>query len=57
MKKLIIYILGLLALLNLIGFIANVFLKVAGSKVDNTGFMFVVFLLSSAVCNYLIKNR
>lgn len=54
MKKLIIYILGLLALLNLIGFIANVLLKVAGSKVDNTGFMFVVFLLSSAVCNYLI---
>lgn len=57
MKKLIIYILGLLALLNLIGFIANVLLKVAGSKVDNTGFMFVVFLLSSAVCNYLIKNK
>lgn len=57
MKKLIIYILGLLALLNLIGFIANVLLKVAGSKADNTGFMFVVFLLSSAVCNYLIKNK
>ena len=57
MKKLIIYILGLLALLNLIVFIANVLLKVAGSKADNTGFMFVVFLLSSAVCNYLIKNK
>ncbi len=57
MKKLIIYILGLLALLNLTGFIANVLLKVAGSKVDNTGVMFMFFLVSSAVCNYLIKNK